>query len=102
MKNQGNAASIMLDEDEVQGVLSGSFYTPEEAPSSRSRPAKNITSKPDHYRVICISIYTEDLGRLDAMVEKLKARGLTKANRSALIRYALEQVDIEKVPKGIG
>ena len=47
-------------------------------------------------------MYTEDLGRLDAMVEKLKARGLTKANRSALIRYALEHVDLDKVPKGIG
>lgn len=107
MKNQdyrGNAAPVMLDEDEVQGVLSGAFYTPppEEAPPSRSRPAKSSAPKPDHYRVICISMYTDDLGRLDGMVEKLKARGLTKANRSALIRYALEQVDLEKVPKGIG
>lgn len=107
MKDQeyrgGNAAQALLDEDEVQGVLSGAFYTapPEEVPTSRPR-AKTPAPKPDHYRVICISMYTDDLGRLDAMVEKLKARGLTKANRSALIRYALEQVDLEKVPKGIG
>lgn len=105
MKDQeyrGNAAQALLDEDEVQGVLSGAFYTapPEE---SQVRPrAKAPAPKPEHYRVICISMYTEDLGRLDSMVEKLKARGLTKANRSALIRYALEQVDLEKVPKGIG
>lgn len=103
---RGNAAQALLDEDEVQGVLSGAFYTapPEEpTPPSRARSvAKTPAPKPDHYRVICISMYTEDLARLDAMVEKLKARGLTKANRSALIRYALEQVDLEKVPKGIG
>jgi hypothetical protein len=35
------------------------------------------------------------------MVEKLKSRGLTKANRSALIRFALSQVDVDKVPRGL-
>ena len=41
------------------------------------------------------------LKRLDDMVDTLKARGFTKANRSALIRYALSEVDLESVPKGI-
>jgi hypothetical protein len=57
--------------------------------------------KPLHYKVICISMYTDDLKRLDTMVEALKARGLTKANRSALIRYALSEVNLERVPKGL-
>jgi hypothetical protein len=35
------------------------------------------------------------------MVKELKSRGLTKANRSALIRQALLQIDLDKVPKGI-
>jgi hypothetical protein len=46
-------------------------------------------------------MYTRDLEQLDAMVEELKARGLTKANRSALIRFALGQVDLETVPRGL-
>jgi hypothetical protein len=46
-------------------------------------------------------MYTDDLKRLDGMVEALKARGLTKANRSALIRYALGEVDLDRVPKGL-
>jgi hypothetical protein len=46
-------------------------------------------------------MYTEDLKRLDTMVDSLKARGLTKANRSALIRYALGAVNLETVPKGL-
>jgi hypothetical protein len=46
-------------------------------------------------------MYTRDLEQLDQMVEKLKARGLTKANRSALIRFALAQVDVDKVPRGL-
>lgn len=89
----------VLDADEVEGVLSGSFYTarPEE-PRAASR---TTTAKPAHYKVICISMYTRDLQRLDALVDALKSRGLTKANRSALIRAALDQVDLDRVPRGI-
>mgnify|MGYP003347229697 CR=1 FL=1 len=48
-----------------------------------------------------IALYNEDLARLDQMVEQLKERGFTKANRSALIRLALEQVDLSKAKKGL-
>jgi hypothetical protein len=57
--------------------------------------------KPSHYKVICISMYTKDLKNLDDMVETLKAKGMTKANRSALIRYALGEVNLDQVPQGI-
>ncbi|HMR08164.1 MAG TPA: hypothetical protein PKA88_20425 [Polyangiaceae bacterium] len=91
------ATARVLDREEVEGVLSGSFYQP--APAREKPPRK--ADKASHYKVICISMYLEDLGRLDAMVEDLKARGLTKANRSALIRFALDEVDLDKVPKGL-
>jgi hypothetical protein len=102
------AARKVLDVDEVEGVLTSSFY----APSSEERPkvlfstaagseAQQSSEKPTHYKVICISMYTEDLKRLDTMVDSLKARGLTKANRSALIRYALGAIDLDNVPKGL-
>ncbi len=96
----GLAGARVLDGDEVEGVLSGSFYTPASSP----RPAKKSDrpeDKPLHYKVICISMYTNDLERLDGMVDALKKRGLTKANRSALIRAALDQIDLDKVPKGM-
>lgn len=71
-------------------------------PSARpSNPKQPASARPTHYRVICISMYTEDLERLDAMVEDLKGRGITKANRSALIRHALSNVDLDKVPRGL-
>lgn len=88
----------LLDRDEVEGVLSGSFYTP--ARAAPLRPTRD-SGKPTHYKVICISMYTDDLKKLDSMVDELKARGLTKASRSALIRHALESVDLDKVPRGI-
>ena len=61
------------------------------------RPAKE---KPTHYKIVCISLYTEDIARLEAMVAELKHRGHTKANKSAVIRFALDSCDLAKMPKG--
>jgi hypothetical protein len=91
----------VLDGDEVQGVLSGAFYQAPDAPDSTRGKAREDKAKPTHYKVICISMYTKDLDRLDELVEELKGRGITKANRSALIRVALEQLDLDKVPRGL-
>jgi hypothetical protein len=91
------ATARVLDPDEVEGVLSSTFYSPKPERALRSAGE----GKPTHYKVICISMYTEDLERLDGMVDALKARGLTKANRSALIRYALGTVKLDDVPKGL-
>jgi hypothetical protein len=95
----GLGTANVLDPDEVSGVLSGAFYVPAEAPGKARRVGG--AAKPTHYKVICISLYTRDLEELDARVEELKARGITKANRSALIRVALEQLDLDKVPRGL-
>jgi hypothetical protein len=91
------AKEDVLDRDEVEGVLSGAFYSP--APASETRIRKENAEKPTHYKVICISMYTKDLDRLDELVSKLKEGGNTKASRSALIRAALDQIDLAKVPK---
>ncbi len=90
----------VLDGDEVQGVLSGAFYQPARTDGIAAR-TRDEKSKPAHYKVICISMYTKDLDRLDELVDQLKSRGMTKANRSALIRAALEQIDLDKVPRGM-
>jgi hypothetical protein len=102
------AKEDVLDIDEVQGVLSGSFYTPytaggraHGAAAPRSETRLRTAEKPTHYKVICISMYTKDLERLDELVGELKSRGMTKANRSALIRAALDQLDLDKVQRGM-
>lgn len=51
--------------------------------------------KPLHYKIICISVYTDDLKKMDEQVAALKAKGITSASRSALIRHALSRVDLE-------
>jgi hypothetical protein len=99
-EESGLGAARVLDGDEVQGVLSGAFYSPEPLRQGRAKKVAPL-EKPAHYKVICISLYTRDLDRLDELVEKLKGRGITKANRSALIRVALDQLDLDKVPRGL-
>ena len=94
-------ARAVLDRDEVESVLSGEFYSPATESKPRPKLVAGASEKPAHYKVICISMYTRDLEQLDSMVEALKSRGLTKANRSALIRYALGSVKLDEVPKGL-
>lgn len=97
--NQATARVLEDDGDDSNDTLSGTFFA--DGKCVTREPAAKRDTKPSHYKVICISMYTEDLKRLDGMVESLKARGLTKANRSALIRYALGEVDLDRVPKGL-
>ena len=108
-RSGAGAAHALFDGDEVREVLRDTFFRSEPvapvvaAPRARRAkgPAKAVPKEQLPYEVICISMYTDDLANLDAMVDELKARGLTKANRSALIRHALANVDLSKVPKGL-
>lgn len=70
-----------------------------EPQQTRGRRARRASKpKPTHYKVICISMYTKDIENLEAKVAELKRRGHTKANKSQLIRMALNQVDLDKIP----
>jgi hypothetical protein len=100
-ENIGSTARQIFDRDEVEGVLKSSFYTGPRSQPSPGQALADEKKKPTHYKVICISMYTDALGRLDEMVKELKARGYTKANRSALIRHALDVVDLDTVPRGL-
>ncbi|MDX2053742.1 MAG: hypothetical protein SFV15_15175 [Polyangiaceae bacterium] len=96
-RDEQATAKILTDD----AAVSSEFFASAGAQSSRVDTNDSRGDKPTHYKVICISMYTDDLNRLDTMVDTLKSRGLTKANRSALIRYALGAVDLDTVPKGL-
>jgi hypothetical protein len=88
---------------DADAILSEEYYgrRREGAPlaeARKPRAAAGKPPKPTHYKVICISMYTRDLEDLDAKVAELKRRGWTKANKSQLIRLALSQIDIDKLP----
>jgi uridine kinase len=87
----------VFEEDEVSAVLRDAFY---QGKKPKGRPAKSKKQpKADHYDVICISLYKEDLARLDSMVAKLKKQGHRRVSRSALIRFALDHVDPKDFPR---
>ncbi len=88
----------LFDGEEVREVLSETFY---QEPAKRTRAPRRRPKqiKPDHYEVICISLYKEDLARLDEKVKQLKASGHRKMSRSALIRFALDTVDLDALPR---
>jgi hypothetical protein len=77
------------------------FYRPGRRERPKAESAEpGARAKPTHYKIVCISLYTEDIERLEALVAELKRRGHTKANKSQLIRAALDQVDLDKIPRG--
>jgi hypothetical protein len=79
---------------EADAILQQDFYG-----RTRATPARaQKKAKPTHYKVVCISMYTKDIEALEKKVAELKRRGFTKANKSQLIRFALSQVDIDKLP----
>ena len=80
--------------DDADGILSEQFY------GGRTAPPLPVAEKPTHYKIVCISLYNQDIERLEAKVAELKKRGFTKASKSALIRFALDSVDLSKMPKG--
>lgn len=64
--------------------------------------AHTAKPKPDHYKVICISLYVEDLTALDGIVRDLKRGGRTKVSRSSVLREAMRQFESARAAAGWG
>lgn len=82
------AHNPLAEEDILAQLYRANTKTPPVAPKAR----------PEHYKVICISLYSEDISKLNKFVAELKRRGHTKANKSQVIRAALNQFNPDLVP----
>jgi hypothetical protein len=89
---------ILRDEYYGAGDDGGAPESREDEAPRAAATAKRKKPKPTHYKVVCISLYTQDIENLEAKVAELKRRGHTKANKSQLIRVALRQLDIDELP----
>ena len=106
MSDHLNAAKSLFDKDDVEGVLRDAFYVRSDADgpavvaldAGGGRRKKKSRPKGDHYEIVCISMYVEDLVRLDDKVAALKQSGHRRMTRSALIRLALDRLALESVP----
>jgi len=104
-----SAAHALFDRDEIREVLETSFYRNEPEPVRTSkapkkkgpglvRPGRTKAArkpKPDHYEIICISLYVEDLTALDAKVEAPKPPGPRPLTPSAPPRSAPHRLAVE-------
>ena len=101
MKPQRSVEKRLMGDDPLAGdAILERFYKPMPVDEPvNDVQAPKAKEKPTHYKVVCISLYNEDIERLEQMVDVLKRRGHTKANKSQLIRAALDQVDLDKVPR---
>ena len=81
----GQPACDLFDRKEVEGVLSGSFYAP--ATMTARRPKRlSADSRPKHYKVICISMYNDDLRRLDEQVREQQEQVAVRQYRRGVLR----------------
>ena len=92
-KNEVGAIVGLFDDEETAVE---EFFTPRIVQRTTARPP--AASRPSHYKVISISLYTEDIERLGTLVSELKACGHTRANKSMVIREALRQLDLNAIP----
>ncbi|HET6345670.1 MAG TPA: hypothetical protein VFH51_12110 [Myxococcota bacterium] len=83
---------------EGEDLLLDAMFGETPAPTTPGRVRPPV-GKPEHYKVVSISLYVEDIERLNAYVRELKRRGHYKANKSQIIRQALAQLDLDRVPK---
>lgn len=90
----------MKNDPLAQDEILEKFYRPENDKPRVQSSGIAKKDKPTHYKIVCISLYNEDIENLERLVAELKRRGHTKANKSQLIRAALDQVDLSKIPKG--
>jgi hypothetical protein len=51
------------------------------------------------FRRVNISLFPEDIELLNEMVRTLRKRGYRRVSKSQIIRYALQTVDLEKMPQ---
>ena len=65
----------------------------------RKKRLKKRGRRPSHYKLVCISLYNHDIEKLEQHVQILKQRGHTKANKSQIIRFAIDKVAVEKMPR---
>lgn len=50
------------------------------------------------YRIVTISLYDEDLARLDELVTAARAKGVRHASRSSVLRAGIARIDAAALP----
>jgi hypothetical protein len=65
--------------------------------ASRSRGRQPL-AEGRTFRLVTFSFYEDDVARLDALLKVARQKGHRRASRSQIVRQALRQVDLDKLP----
>ena len=97
-KARAKTKTRVVDNNPLEGeqLLLDTMYG-KPAPRRARRATRARAPKPQHYKIVSISLYNEDIDRLERLVGELKHRGHYKANKSQVIRQALAQFDLDLV-----
>jgi len=101
VKQSARTQTVLADNplEGEQLLLDALFGGSPAAPRRPQAVERTPAPKPQHYKIMSISMYTDDIERLEEMVRELKRRGHYKANKSQLIRHALSRVNLDEVPE---
>src|ERR687896_736586 len=88
-----------------EGIMRKHFYRksedvvePEGPQDPERRPHPVEEEEDAGFRRVNISLFPEDIELLNGMVRVLRKRGYRRVSKSQIIRYALQTVDLEKMP----
>lgn len=83
---------------EAIGVVcsDGAVLSTECATELVASPIPDSTPSPK-YKVICISMYIDDVSALTNAVKRCRRAGLSRMSKSQLIRIALQRLDLDAV-----
>jgi len=90
------------DPENVRGSsgLVETLYSRKRTPAMMPKKSRQGMGRTRHYKLVCISLYNRDIARLEEIVRTLREMGYSKANKSQVIRFALNKVRMESlVPK---
>ena len=89
-----------------EGIMRKHFYRKSEdvvEPEGPEEPARQPQPTEEEedagFRRVNISLFPEDIELLNGMVRTLRKRGYRRVSKSQIIRYALQTVDLEKMPQ---
>ena len=92
---------VLGDIPSPEAIMRKHFYRKsEEAAEPEVHPSPTEDDEEDAgFRRVNISLFPEDIELLDTMVRTLRKRGYRRVSKSQIIRYALQTVDLEKMPQ---
>ena len=82
-----------------EAIMRKHFYRKsEETAESEPRILPADEEEDAGFRRVNISLFPDDIELLNEMVRTLRKRGYRRVSKSQIIRYALQTVDLEKMP----